>query len=130
MRLIILLFTALCLSSLRSDLEPADGESLYEGHCRDCHSDDFRQRKNGPALGNIHLHRDRAWLIKFIQSSTVMIKSGEELANCVYRMNGKKPMPSFYFLKKNEVEAILDYIEKESKKQKIGIDENRFPCKN
>jgi mono/diheme cytochrome c family protein len=106
---------------------PKEGAALFEAHCRDCHSDDFRQRKTGPALGNIHLYRDREWLIKFIQNAPLLVKT-DELAACVHRMNGKKIMTAFYFLKKNEIEAILDYIKQESIEQKIGRDENQFPC--
>jgi hypothetical protein len=57
-----------------------------------------------------------------------MVKT-DELAACVHRMNGKKIMTANYFLKKNEIEAILDFIELESRNQKIGKDEISFPCK-
>jgi mono/diheme cytochrome c family protein len=110
------------------NLATEDGEELFEGHCRECHSDDFRKRKSAPALGNIHLYIVRDWLIDFIYNSQKMITSGDDLANCVYISNGKKTMPAFYMLNRKEIGAILNYIEKESKIQQIGREEINFPC--
>jgi mono/diheme cytochrome c family protein len=126
---ILVLILIICSSQFFLSWEdPKEGAALFEAHCRDCHSDDFRQRKTGPALGNVHLYRNREWLIKFIQNAPLMVKT-DELAACVHRMNGKKIMTANYFLKKNEIEAILDFIELESRNQKIGKDEISFPCK-
>ncbi len=126
--LLIISFLLTIVSFQNFNLTTENGEELFEGHCRECHSDDFRKRKSAPALGNIHLYRDRDWLTDFIYNSQKMIKSGDNLANCVYISNGKKTMPAFYMLSRKEIGAILNYIERESKIQQIGRDEINFPC--
>lgn len=124
-----LLLCSLLLLSAKTTFPP-DGEELFEGHCTDCHARDLRKNSIGPALGNLHLQRERTWLIKFIYDSQTLIQNGDKLANCVYKTHSKKLMPAFRHLEKPEIEAILDYLEQESKRQKIGKEELNFPCAN
>ncbi len=63
----------------------------------------------GPDLAGINERREEAWLIKFIQNSQEMVKSGDELAVKVFNDNLKIPMPN-NDLTDDQVRGVLLYI--------------------
>ncbi len=98
---------------------PANGSSITQGkaefieHCSKCH---FIHHESyyAPALGSVTKRHSRAWLIDFIHNSQRVIKSGDPYAQNLFNAFDKHVMVSMEFMEKNEINAILDYIEYES----------------
>ncbi|MBL0912196.1 MAG: c-type cytochrome [Bacteroidia bacterium] len=89
-----------------------DGEALFKSNCARCHyaSD---KKLVGPGLAGVrsrwssedNLH---AWIV----NSTDYLKTGDSYATDLFEKFNKSVMPGFPNLKKEEVTAILDYIDK------------------
>ncbi len=106
------------------------GDSLYTSLCTSCHASNLRQNLTGPALGNVHLYRDKDWLNDFTRNSINMIASGDSLALCTYTKYRKVVMTSFPFLTDSDIKAIYAFIENQSALQGIGESEmdSVFDC--
>lgn len=84
------------------------GQDLFNKACFACHTIGEGVRV-GPDLANILDRRNQEWLIKFIQSSQELIKSGDSTAIAIFESNNKLIMPDQPF-KKSEIESIISYI--------------------
>jgi len=89
------------------------GEALFAANCLSCHAG--ADSDLGPDLSHISNSRDREWLVKFIKNSQKLILSGDPLANKIYAENDEKVMTSFDHLSRQDILAILDYVNFESK---------------
>jgi len=76
--------------------------------CAACHTIG-KGKLVGPDLKGVTERREEAWLIKFIQSSQTMIKSGDKIAVKLFEENNKIPMPDNP-LTDAEVKELLKYI--------------------
>lgn len=87
-----------------------DGQALFKANCASCHKVD--KAFTGPALQN---WKDRVpagdWIYKWINNSAVLIASGDEYAKKVYAANNNVPMTPFTSLKKEDIDAILKYVD-------------------
>ena len=108
------------------------GEKLFKTHCAQCHNKNLRNALTGPPLGNIHLYRDRDWLIDFTKNSQQMIASGDSLSVCVWSAWRPTVMTSFEFLSDEKISSIYDYIANQS--LIVGLAPNRedfiYDCSN
>ncbi|MBP6410470.1 MAG: cytochrome c [Pseudarcicella sp.] len=82
-----------------------DGAKLYTQHCENCHQKDGSgvQNMNPPLVKTSYVQGDSKQLITILLKglSTGVVIDGEEYNN---------PMPSFSYLKDDEIAAILNFI--------------------
>lgn len=86
----------------------AEGEKLFNANCTSCHA--INDKVVGPALKDVDKRQSEAWLIKWIQNSSAVIKSGDAYANKLYNEYNQSAMTAFPQLKDDQVKSILAYI--------------------
>jgi mono/diheme cytochrome c family protein len=86
----------------------AQGEKLFKGNCKSCHSIGDN-KVVGPGLKGINDKREEEWLIKWITNSGELIASGDADANAIFEEYKKSPMPP-QAVTEDEIRAILAYI--------------------
>ncbi len=86
------------------------GKQLYNANCQACHTIGGGSFV-GPDLENISEKRETDWLVEFIQSSQSMIRAGDEQAVAIYEEYNRLVMPNFKNLSRDDVMAILKWIE-------------------
>lgn len=104
---IVLLFIVILIyntSGMMAQKSPVENFKV----CAACHTIGEGKRV-GPDLKGVNDRHDEAWLIKFIQSSQTVIKSGDKVAIKLFEENNKIPMPDNN-LTDQEVKDILAYI--------------------
>lgn len=85
------------------------GKEIFTTNCAGCHN--MEKRVVGPALQNVIELQGRDWASKWISNNAELIKTGDAHANEVFNEYNKMAMPAFDYLKPEELNAILDYIE-------------------
>lgn len=95
-----------------------EGEKLFRDNCAVCHQ--LGGRLIGPDLTGINARLDEDWLIKFIQSSQSMIRSGDREANAIYEQFSRIAMPDHPNLTDADVRAILGYIKNFSAQHQVA----------
>ncbi|UBM57466.1 PQQ-dependent sugar dehydrogenase [Marinilongibacter aquaticus] len=119
---LFLFFSALWLRA--QDTKSVDaGRKLFANYCGSCHH--FRVDGIGPSLGGIHKAVKREWIAEFIKSPKAKIDAGDKRAKALFD-SYKVVMPDFNYLKADELNALLDYIQVESVKssgvKKVAIE--------
>jgi cytochrome c551/c552 len=90
------------------------GQTLFSGRaCVGCHSIG-QGRRVGPDLAGITATRDLDWLRRWLKDPTAMLAT-DSLAKALLKQNNNVPMPTLR-LADDEVEALIHYIARESKK--------------
>jgi mono/diheme cytochrome c family protein len=112
MKKLTLIFNIFLLHLILSTSFYAQGEQTYKQTCSACHTIGGGKLV-GPDLKNIHEKRKEDWLIKFIQSSQSMIKSGDPEAVALFNENNKVVMPD-QPLNASDIKSILQYISTQS----------------
>jgi cytochrome c551/c552 len=93
--------------------QAAEGLKLFkESGCSNCH--DLCTKKMGPALKGVSQRRKRAWIHKFVLNSGKMREQKDPEAMAVFEEYGKIPMPPHEFLKPEEIDKIISYIDSAS----------------
>jgi mono/diheme cytochrome c family protein len=92
------------------------GKELYTTHCVSCHA--MEQEEIGPRLGGITGLLSTSELINFIKNPASAIESGNKRAVSLTKRY-KMVMPSFDFLKDEEIRSVLAYIGEETKVHNI-----------
>ncbi len=90
-----------------------DGESLFKANCTSCHA--VKDKVVGPALQGVETRHSEEWLIKWVHSSSAMIKAGDPEAVKLFNDNNKVAMPN-QSLKDDEIKAIFAYVKTEAAK--------------
>lgn len=106
--------------------ELAAGKAAFEQYCVVCHSRDLREVFIGSALGNVHLFRERDWLVNFTKNSQQMIADGDSLAVCLWEEWKPVVMNDFTELDDETIHRIYDWIENESQVQQIDTNEVEY----
>lgn len=83
--------------------------ATFNTRCTACHTYG-RGIKVGPDLKGVTERRKRAWLLKFIQGSSVLIKSGDPTAAALFSQFKQQRMPDWVDLSDKQVNDILDFI--------------------
>jgi len=111
-RLGVLLLMA---TSFQSKANPPieEGKSIFLSRCAACHN--INKPMTGPALSGVGEKRSIEWLVKFIQSSQTLIKSGDADAVKIFEDFNKVPMPDHPDLTEENIKSIVEYIKAESK---------------
>lgn len=84
------------------------GEQLFKQRCTACHTVGGG-KLIGPDLANVQVRRTEEWIIKFVQSSQSVIKSGDTTAVAVFNQHNKVVMPD-QDLNDNQIKSIVAYI--------------------
>lgn len=96
----------------------ATGRQIFNQTCIACHSID--RDGIGPALGGITHEVSAEWLEQFIKDPGVMIESGDERAKAAFARY-KSTMPSFNYLKPEELEGIIAYLHTEKAEENLTV---------
>ena len=113
---LVFLTLAIFLSSLTSvfsqetvdSLAVQKGEQIYKANCTSCHMMTDKALI-GPGLKGVTDRRNKAWLKKWINSSSDFIASGDADAIALYEEYNKVAMPSYYF-EDADFEALFAYL--------------------
>ena len=84
------------------------GAKLFTKNCTACHTIGGGKLV-GPDLSNVQNKQTEEWIIKFVQSSQTVIKSGDSAAIAIFNEYSKIIMPD-QPLKSNEITEIIKYI--------------------
>lgn len=102
-----------CANTYAQDFDK--GKELFNTNCAACHN--MEKKMTGPALKDIAGKMGREWLEKWIPNSKKLIESGDAEAVRVYAEYNQAAMPSYEYLKKEELSSIIDYLEGYNKKK-------------
>lgn len=97
------------ITLIGTSVNAQDGKAIFNQNCAACHTVGGG-RLVGPDLQSINYVRDHNWILKFVQSSQSLIKSGDATAIEVYEKYNKMIMPD-QSLSDSEVKSIIKYIE-------------------
>ncbi len=111
----IVLATLLMMAGMVVNAAPPEhnGKTIFMSRCATCHN--VNKRVVGPALAGIEERRSLDWIVKFVQSSQAVIKSGDEQALAVFAEYNKMPMPDHADLSAEDISDIVSFISSESK---------------
>ena len=102
-------FVFVALFSFNSSVFAADGEALFKGNCANCHKPD--KDYTGPALqGWAGRVPDAEWIYKWVANPSTMI-STDAYSKTLFEKWKPTIMPGFANLKKDEVDAIMKYVD-------------------
>lgn len=91
-----------------------DGKMLFQDNCASCHS--IFKDLTGPALGGVQGRiSDKKLLYKWVRNPAGVLKSGNIYFNELKKRFGGVVMTSFSSLSDQEIDAIISYVEKNSK---------------
>lgn len=118
----IIVLTFICLLIVSYKLSFADdvakGKVIYEQKCTLCHTIG-EGKKIGPDLAGVVDRRKKEWLKEFITDPLKMINEKKDPAAVkLFNEYGKIPMVVSPPLTPAEVEAVMKYLEKETKGKK------------
>jgi len=96
-----------------------EGEEVFLSRCSTCHTIGQGQSggKLGPDLLGVSSHRDRLWLIRWLQEPDVMLKEKDPLATALYNRYNQVPMPNLR-LSHTTVLHLIEYMQQESRRVK------------
>lgn len=102
---ITLICILICIISLNAQNQ---GEKIFSQQCAACHTIGGG-KLIGPDLANVQTRRTEAWIIKFVQSSQGVIKSGDTAAIGLFNQYNNIIMPD-HALAANQIKSIIEYI--------------------
>ena len=91
---------------------PEAGKTIFTGLCAACHS--VNKQLTGPALAGLSDRRTIDWIVKFVQSSQTMVKSGDKDAVALFAQFNRIPMPDHADLTADDIKNIVEYIKSET----------------
>jgi mono/diheme cytochrome c family protein len=96
----------------------SEGEKLFKQICFTCHTIG-KGRLVGPDLANVQNRRPEEWIIRFVQTSQSVIKSGDQYANTLFNQYNKLIMPDNPYTA-DQIRAIISYIKENSPPEATG----------
>lgn len=87
------------------------GKELFDKNCISCHSS-RDEIVVGPGLKGVTQRRNEEWIIKWVQNPQKVLENGDQYANDLYLKFNKASMTSFPNFSKEDIKAILAYIER------------------
>jgi mono/diheme cytochrome c family protein len=118
-----LVFSISALLPLSAAPNGAEAKAIFHKRCTACHTYG-RGVKVGPDLKGVTERRQREWLLKFINSSSKMIRSGDTTANELFTKFKRERMPDWSDLSAQQVNAILDWFASNGPEQKEPDERN------
>lgn len=101
----------LAATNVRAAEDPA---TFYSQNCAACHSIGGGAMV-GPDLKDVLKRRDHAWLERFLKNPQAVVDSGDEYARDLVEQSGGLVMPAVKGLNDEMADALLDYIDAQSK---------------
>ena len=93
-----------------SAIAAPDGKALFQSNCASCHNP--IKDATGPALKNVDkTFPSKDWVYGWVHNSSAVIASGDKFANDIYNKFGKTQMTAFPQLSKDDIDAILKYVD-------------------
>jgi mono/diheme cytochrome c family protein len=92
-------------------------KKIFNSRCTACHTYGHGV-KVGPDLKGVNTRRDRQWVIKFVRSSSTVIKSGDKTATELFEKFKGQRMPDWSDLSPADVSTILDWFAADGPDQK------------
>jgi cytochrome c551/c552 len=110
MKLKIFLSVLLLSISISALADPPveEGKAIFNSRCASCHN--INKTVVGPALAGVHDRRDIDWIVKFVQSSQTLIKSGDKDANALFAKFNNIPMPDHKDLSAEKIKSVVEFI--------------------
>ena len=103
-------------SAVSAGTPVAHGEELFVANCASCHA--LENPGIGPRLGGVTKVWSKPQLLAFIQNPAKVIESGEARAVAQFEKY-KLMMPGFDYLKPEDINSIIAYIDQETKVKNI-----------
>jgi cytochrome c2 len=89
--------------------DAAEAKRIFTTRCTACHT--FGKGvKVGPDLKGVAERRQRAWIIKFVQSSSTVIASGDKTATDLLAQFNQMRMPDWVDLTDAQIGSIIDWL--------------------
>lgn len=110
--ILVLVLLNISIGKAQTDTAYEIGKIRFRTYCSSCHA--VHREVYGPMLASITKKKERSWLVPFIQNSQSVIHSGDPYATSLFKKFNSQVMPSFEFLSKEDILAVLHYIEVES----------------
>ncbi|GAA4331977.1 cytochrome c [Flaviaesturariibacter amylovorans] len=107
--LLILLLAATAAAIAAPPAE--DGKAIFSSRCAACHN--IHKDLTGPALAGLDQRRPLDWIVKFVQSSQSLVKSGDKTAVALFEKHNKIVMPDHTDLGAEQIRNIVEYIKAE-----------------
>jgi cytochrome c551/c552 len=85
-----------------------EGKAIFTSRCASCHN--VNKLVVGPALAGVDQRHSIDWIIKFVQSSQTVIKSGDQKATALFARFNNIPMPDHKDLSAENIKSVVDYI--------------------
>lgn len=110
----ILVLAIIILSGVSTWAAPpaAEGKNIFSTRCAGCHN--VTKKLLGPALTGVDQRHSMEWIVRFVQSSQTMVKSGDKEAVAIFDQF-KIPMPDHKDLTADNIKSIVAYIQEETK---------------
>jgi len=88
------------------------GRYTFATHCAACHTVGHGD-KIGPDLLGITKVRDRAWLVRFIQTPDKMVAAGDPIATALFKKYKEVNMPNLR-LAQSDIDALINFLAKQT----------------
>jgi cytochrome c551/c552 len=96
-----------------------DGKALFENNCASCHNP--IKDATGPALQNVDkTFPSKDWVYNWVHNSGAVIASGDKFAVDLYNKWNHTQMTQFPQLSKDDIDAILKYVDEYKAPQPSG----------
>lgn len=90
-----------------------EGKTVFQSRCASCHN--VNKIMVGPALAGVYERHEMEWIVKFVQSSQGLVKSGDKEATALFAKYNNIPMPDHTDLSAESIKSVVAYIKSESK---------------
>jgi len=87
---------------------PDEGKTIFSARCASCHA--LNKILTGPALTGVDKRHSIDWIVKFVQSSQTLVKSGDKEAVALFEKFNKIPMPDHPDLSADQIKSVVAYI--------------------
>src|SRR5688572_19599531 len=96
-----------------------EGKAIFTSRCASCHN--VNKLVVGPALAGIDQRHSMDWIIRFVQSSQTVIKSGDQKATELFAKFNKIPMPDHKDLSAENIKSVVEYIKSSSVTESTAV---------
>jgi cytochrome c551/c552 len=104
---------ALVFASVSAQADPIeDGKMIFMNRCAACHN--VNKTMTGPALAGVDQRRSIDWIVRFVNSSQTLVRSGDKDAIAIFEKFNKVPMPDHPDLTEENIKSIIDYVKSET----------------
>jgi len=110
--ILLTLFTIICGSSWLYANPDESGKAIFLSRCAACHN--VNKVLTGPALAGVHERHSMDWIVRFVNSSQALVRSGDKDAITLFQQFNKITMPDHPDLTPVDIKNIIDYIKTET----------------